>query len=78
MDESGVQFTEQELRLFDMGGTFIAVDIDNVNLEDLMSCRPGGIVRCHGNPAEVISVFAFENTALGCVAGWISDEEATP
>lgn len=32
----------------------VAVDWRNINLDDLMRCRPGGVIRCNGNPHEVI------------------------
>ena len=58
---------------------FIAVDQSCVNMNDLCAPdRPGKIVRCYGNPAECIQVFASQDAeTLGCVAGWISDEQHT-
>ena len=32
----------------------LAVDWMNVNMEDLLRCGPGGVIRCNGNPHEVI------------------------
>lgn len=57
---------------------FIAVDTGRVNLDDLISSarRPGGIVRCDGRPDDCITFFVSQDAAtLGCVAGWISDED---
>ena len=56
---------------------FIAIDQASVNLGDLLTpSMPGRIVRVTGNPSECIAVFASEQAeTLGCIAGWISDEE---
>ena len=70
--------TEQEARLFEMGGFgFIAIHAANVNIDDLLnSHRPGAIVRCYSNPAEAIQFFpSGDCPLLGCVAGWISEDE---
>ncbi len=55
----------------------IFVDADKVNIDDLLNPNaPGQIVRCYGDPN--ISVKWIEPLsqadALGCVAGWISEE----
>ncbi len=39
------------------------VNVDNVNVDDLLISRPGGIVRTKGNPAE--SIFPITHPALG-------------
>lgn len=70
------QITDKEARLWEMGGVFFAVDIDRVNLDDLVApYQVGKIVRCEGDPAAAIRVFAPEAPQLGCVAGWISEDE---
>lgn len=55
---------------------FVAVDPSRINLDDLISTGrgEGSIVRCYGNPADCIAVYASgQAETLGCVAGWISD-----
>jgi hypothetical protein len=69
--------TEREARLYSMGGFFIAVN-QEVNLEDVCSLRGnGGIVRVHGDhrPQDCISVFVTDAPPVGCVAGWVSEED---
>ena len=54
---------------------FVAVNEFSVNLDDLLNLKPGGIVRCTGSPGEAIKLFVPPQwDALGCVAGWISEE----
>jgi hypothetical protein len=71
--------SEREMRLFAMGAFgFIAIDEGNVNLDDLLNAHkhPMAIVRCYGNPNECIKFVPSLNTeALGCVAGWLNDDE---
>jgi len=71
---------DHEKRLFAMGAFgIIAIDAYRVNIDDLLEAwhRPGGIVRCEGDPRECITHIhpLGENEPLGCVAGWISEEE---
>jgi hypothetical protein len=69
-------WSDHEMRLMDMGGSFIAVQDGMVNLEDLCgNTRPNRIVRCHGNPRDVIQVVQVEYGPVGCVAGWISEDD---
>lgn len=65
---------EVDRRLFELGGGFIAVWSDYVNLDDMCNRRPGSIVRCDRNPEECIRVF-HGNPPLGVVAGWISEDD---
>lgn len=52
------------------------VDAENINLEDLCSSRPGGVVRCKGNPNDVVKFIpSDEHGVEGCIAGWISEDE---
>lgn len=67
--------TDKEQRLFLMGGMFIAIDQRVVNLRDLLEMRPGSVVRCEGSPADAIMVVPMDNDAIGCVAGWISEDD---
>lgn len=56
---------------------FVAVDPSRVNLDDMMApACDGRIVRVIGDPSTCIAVFApADALTLGCVAGWISDDE---
>lgn len=54
---------------------WLAVDVDRVNIDDLLDMQEGGIVRVKGNPKTAIQFFASENEALGCIAGWHSEDE---
>lgn len=57
---------------------FVAVDQWRVNLQDLILAleKPGAIVRCEGDPRECIQVYSDDTSAvLGCVAGWVSEDE---
>lgn len=69
-------FSDKEARLLQMGGSFIAVD-QNVNIEDLVRAGYGAgkIVRCRTNPHDCIRVVQVDDGPVGCVAGWISEEE---
>lgn len=69
-------FSEHEMRLFEMGGSVIAIDESKVLLADLLDLKPGRIVRCRANPSDCIRVFYTGDAPVGCVAGWISDEDA--
>jgi hypothetical protein len=70
--------TDHERRLLGMGAFgAILVDVDRVNLDDLLASysRPGAIVRCDGNPRDCVEVVQLgDGFALGCIAGWISEE----
>lgn len=66
---------DQEHRLFEMSSGFIAIKDRAVNMNDLTSLKPGGIVRCRENPEDCIKVFYGDDTAIGCVAGWMSEPE---
>lgn len=68
-------FTDKEVRLFQMGGSFFAVEEGRVNILDMLDLRAGGIVRCRGNPHEVLRVVQVEDGPVGCVAGWISEDD---
>lgn len=57
-----------------LGGTFIAIDRNAVQIKDLINMAPGQIVRCKGNPGECIKVFTLDAVPLGVVAGWVSEE----
>lgn len=59
----------------EMSGGFIAIWDGYVNLADLLNSRPGGIVRCRQKPADCISIVHPDMSAVGCVAGWISEEQ---
>lgn len=62
--------------LYAMGAFgFMAVDLDRVNLDDLMNAEPGAIVRVRGNPADCIKFYSGDSDAVGCVAGWISEDD---
>ena len=67
--------SDQEQRLMQMGGSFLAFKLGAVNIDDLLCTHPGKVVRCTENPGDVIRVFAQDNAALGCVAGWMSEAE---
>lgn len=54
---------------------FLAVDANLVNLDDLLSARPGAIVRCFGQPSELIAWFPPAESYVGCIAGWISEDD---
>lgn len=70
------ELTELQSRLLALGGSFIAVNEDAVNIDDLLrSGHPGAIVRVIGSPANALQVVQFDNAPLGVVAGWISEEE---
>lgn len=69
-------FSDHEMRLIEMGGSFIAIDERNVEIRDLQQMRPGQIVRCRANVNDCIRVFCMDDAPVGCVAGWISDEDA--
>jgi hypothetical protein len=66
---------ERLIRLHDAGlFGFWVVDPDIINLDDLLGQhRPGAIVRAYGD-VNAIRFIPVECEALGCVAGWISDE----
>lgn len=55
---------------------FLAIDESLVNWDDLLDAWPGKIVRVIGDPRKAIVHMAAENNAIGCVAGWISEDEA--
>jgi hypothetical protein len=69
---------DEERRLLDMMDPppFLAAHVDLVNLDDLLNCHiPGAIVRTRADPRECIQwVVPPAQEALGCVAGWISEE----
>jgi hypothetical protein len=68
-------FSDKEARLLAMGGSFIAVDSVNVNIQDLVKAgRTGAIVRCRTNPHNCIRVVQLDDGPIGCVAGWISED----
>lgn len=46
-----------ERKVIRAGKALWFVDIMNVNLEDLVRARTGSIVRCRGNPAEVVKIY---------------------
>lgn len=54
----------------------VFVDKANVNNSDLLeSWRPGAIIRCDGTPHIMVRfVDGADLSAMGCVAGWISEE----
>ena len=70
--------TEKLGELYAMGpfGLF-AVDTNRVNLDDLIFSydRPGAIVRVMGSPQDCIKLFPADYEPLGCIAGWISEDE---
>jgi len=74
-------FSDKELRLFSIiePPVFIAIHKSRVNIKDLINVwnTPGTIVRCDGNPSELIKIFdAYrDSTGYGCVAGWISEDD---
>jgi hypothetical protein len=69
-----LNFNDQEARLFEMGGGFIAVRDGYVHQGDLANLKPGGIVRCRAKPDDCIKVFYGAHEPIGCVAGWVSEE----
>ena len=77
--EFGYKLTtsDKEARLFRMGFMpMLAIDEANVNIDDLMQYIPGGVIRCYINPADCITILQIaDDSSLGCVAGWISEEE---
>lgn len=75
MTEHTTTIDDKHMRLMAMSMGFIAIWDGMVNLDDLMYMRPGGIVRCRDKPADCISIFHPDLSSVGCVAGWISDEE---
>jgi hypothetical protein len=57
MEPVEFSFSEDELKLIEMGRAFIAVDVHNVNMNDLMRAgKVGAIVRCRKDPHECIFV----------------------
>ena len=72
---SEYRLTEHEMRLLALGNSFIAIDENMVNLDDLISITPGRIVRCNGNPSEAIKWVQCDDGQVGVVAGWISEDE---
>lgn len=75
-EDAVAEWTDKEMRLFTMGGSFIAVQAGMVNLDDLLNARrPGAIVRCYEKPSEVILVVQLDGGPVGCVAGWVSEDE---
>lgn len=73
------EFSDKERRLNGLSRAVIAFDVDRVNVDDLVADVPAGyprLVRCFGNPKDIIHVFSVTaEEGLGCVAGWISDED---
>lgn len=68
---------ERLIRIQDAGlmGVWV-VDQHIINLEDLTESdnRPGAIVRVYGD-VNAIRFIPVECEVLGCVAGWISEDE---
>lgn len=75
MTEQTAMITDQQARLMEMSGGFIAIWDGYVNMADLEKLRPGGFVRCRKSPSECISTVHPDLSSVGCVAGWISDEQ---
>jgi hypothetical protein len=55
----------------------LAVNTKTVNLDDLLFSMetPGCIVRVTGSPQDAIKLFPADTDPLGCIAGWISEDE---
>lgn len=68
---------DHESRLYEMDAFgLICVNKGTVNLEDLFHAVPGAIIRVDGNPNDSIKFISpFDAPALGCIAGWISEED---
>jgi hypothetical protein len=67
--------TDNYDRLVAMAGGIWFIS-DRVNLNDLCNAvRPGSIVRCDGIPSECVTYIPGDEPALGCVAGWISEDD---
>ena len=68
---------ENERRLYEMDCFgFIAVRVGWVNIDDLLGAVPGAIIRIQGRPQDCIKFYPpMDAPALGCIAGWVSDEE---
>lgn len=56
----------------------IAIDQTTVNIDDLLNAYhiPGGIVRVYGSPHESIMLLPSDLDPIGCICGWISEDEA--
>ena len=53
----------------------VFVNQREVNSHDVIDMRPGSIIRCNDNPNMVVWFMPIaELDAMGCVAGWISEE----
>jgi len=76
MNEQLFDTSNNELRLFQMRAPWlIVIKEGSGKIDDLLNCRPGGIVRVNGKPSDCIQIMRPEvDEELGCVAGWISDE----
>jgi hypothetical protein len=46
---------------------FVAVHTGRLNIDDLLEARPGGIIRVDVKPTD--------SPFIGCIAGWISEDE---
>jgi hypothetical protein len=73
--EYGAAFGAKEIRLLEMRGAFIAFREGSVNIDDLLSMEPGSLVRCKENPRDCLAVYVTDEPTLGCVAGWISEDD---
>ena len=63
-------------RMFGLSAVpIVFVDTDRVNVEDLINCRPGQIVRMHGPVDDCIRFFPGADMQVDCCAGWIGDDE---
>jgi hypothetical protein len=70
-----LEMNDNYQRLEIMAGGVWLVDTSRMNVRDLLDSRPGQIIRCDGPPSECVTYIpGDQEPALGCVAGWISDE----
>jgi len=52
----------------------IFIKNDSVNLNDLMTSRPGAVIRCYENPSDVVMMIPPQLLDCDFIAGMISDE----
>lgn len=63
--------------LMDMGQSAYLIDVaaSTAELNALLNRRAGDIIPYVGNRPPFVKAFIAEPNVLGCVAGWISEEE---
>ena len=55
--------------------SYLLVNPALMNIDDLSSVRPGGVIRCRDQLGMSIQSMQASEPNLGCIAGWISDDE---